>query len=183
MTSTEAFEAKLSQSSDSTPLRGKVIFTQSTGTTATPVNALALVPSVAGFGARANAFADVFSRYRFKYVKFRFLTSQNTTGTATIASIGVQDDIAVTANNPATVSGVAELRCSGTVFANQTVPTQFEWQPADKNLWYYTTNDLTESRLSTSGILWAASSTVNGVVEIEMDFCIVFKGATDSGSV
>jgi len=174
MTQTEAFEATLSTSNDSTVLRGKVL--TSSALTSTPVNLLTLVPTNTAFGVRSVAMGTIFSRYRFKYLKIRFLC--NTTNQGTTA-LGVQDDISITANNPTSISGIAELRCSGTALGSQTVPTVFEWRPADTRWWYYTTNDLTDPRLSTSGILWAAGASP---VEVEIDYCIVFKGATDAGA-
>jgi len=182
MTKTEAFEANLSTSADVTVLRGKFVFSAVNSVTAgLPTIQFVLNPTGAGnFGLRASALASVFSRYRFKYLRIKFL-EQLTTGT--ICAVGIQDDVSITANNPTTVSGVSELRCSGSAFSQQTIPTQFEWQPADKNYWYYTTNDLTDGRLSSSGNIWTASQAASGVVNMEIDYCIVFKGATDNGSL
>jgi len=179
MTQTEAFEAKLSQSNDATTLRGKLVF--AVPTTTTPTVQLILSPqNSSNFGVRAAALAGVFSRYRFKYVQIKFLNAI-VTGVG-ITAVGIQDDVAITANNPTSTAGVAELRCSGTTFQSQTLPTQFRWEPVDKNYWYYCTNDLTDGRLSISGEMWVGSNGA-GTVDIEIDYCLVFKGATDSGGL
>jgi len=181
MTQTEAFEANLSQSTDSTVLRGKLVFSNSA--TTTPSAALSLTPqSASNFGARAAALSAIFSRYRFKYLNVRFLPT-NTAGGG-IVTVGVQDDINVAATAPVSPAGVAELRCSGTAFGLQTVPTQFKWQPVDRSKWYYTFNDGTDARLSTTGILWTSSTTTSGTLaDLEVDFCIVFQGAIDTATL
>jgi hypothetical protein len=181
MTSTEAFEAKLSRGSDSTVLRGKLVVVANAPVVPTAV--LALNP--ASLGVRCVAAATIFSRYRFKYIRFKFLTgTSSATGITNYACVGVQDDIGLTANTPTGAAGVLELRCSGSSFNNQTVPTQFEWTPVDKNLWYYTTNDLTDARLSTSGILYSAGlNAATSTMDMEIDYCIVFQGATDIGAL
>jgi len=178
MTQTEAFEAGLSRSNDVTTLRGKLVLGLSL--TSTPASVLNIWPSSSGsFGVRAAAFAGVFSRYRFKYVKVRFLESS---ANAAAISLGVQDDISISAINPTTLNGVSELRCSGTSLAQQTMPTIFEWRPADSRLWLYTTSDGTDPRLSQSGVMWGAS-TVTSAITIEVDYCVVFKGAIDTGAL
>jgi hypothetical protein len=179
MTPTEAFEASLSRGTDATVLRGKLALTANTSVT--PAAVLALNPS--SLGVRCSAIAAIFSRYRFKYVRIKFLNGLGAIGT-NFGALGVQDDIGLTLNTPTSVSGVLELRCSGSAFNNQTIPTQIEWTPVDKSLWYYTINDLTESRLSTSGILYSAGlNTATASLDVEIDYCIVFQGASDIGSL
>lgn len=183
MTSTEAFEASLSTSSDATTLRGKLVFTQAS--TTTPALALALNPqNSTNFGVRAAALAAVFSRYRFKYCRFRYLSTPTGGGSGSLTALGVIDDTNVSGvtDAPTTVGGVAELRCSGTVFAFQSVPTVFEWSPADKNFWYYCSADSADTRLSNSGNVYIAS-TATSAADIEVDYCIVFKGAIDVGTL
>jgi len=178
MTQTEAFEATLSQSSDATVLRGKLLFAQPL--TTTPVSILALNPSAAGnFGARASAMSGIFSRYRFKYLKIRFLSNASSVA---IAAVGVQDEpnaVVALAN----VNSVAELRCSGTDLGVQTVPTIIEWRPVDHNLWYYTQTETSgDPRLVSNGNVYAAASAAS-TIGVEIDYCIVFKGATDTGTL
>jgi len=178
MTQTEAFEANLSRSSDSTVLRGKS-FAVLAGVTAVTL-ALALTPTATLMGGRANALATVFSRYRFKDVRMKILSGGSGSG---FAVVGVIDDTTVvTGDFPTTASGVSELRCSATSFVGQTVPTQFEWSPVDKNLWYYCDPETSgDSRLVNSGSI-VYSSTSTAPVSIEIDYTLVFKGATDLSS-
>jgi hypothetical protein len=181
MTPTEAFEAGRARNTDTTVLRGVLLSNVGAGTT--PSALIVFNPSsAANFGTRAAALSAVFSRYRFKSIRVRFLGTTTATGTQAFQSLGVQDDVSITSQNPTTASGVAELRCSGVTLGDQTVPTEFIWTPVDKNLWYYTTNDLTEARLSTSGILWGASSGTSGSISLQLDYTIVFQGAIDTGS-
>lgn len=179
MTKTEAFAADLSQSSDATVLRGKTFLLP--GATTTPNIILTLTPGASGLGVRANALSGIFSRYRFKYLKVKML-SATTSGSAGFCALGVLDDTnSIAGDLPTTFQGVAELRCSGTSLLNQTIPTQWEWSPVDKTRWYYTQPDSTDTRFQNSGVLLLASNGI-GTTSIEIDFCIVFKGASDVGS-
>lgn len=179
MTQSEAFERQVVRSSDATPLKGKLQFTSSA--TGTPSAVLLLNPaSATNFGVRAASVALAFSRYRFKYIRVKFLSNQGTSTSG--ACVGVLDDIAISGAIPTTASGVAELRASGTSFLSQTVPTSFEWRPADPNLWYYVSSDAIDTRLSVSGIMYVAS-TAASVIDIEVDYSLVFKGAVDSGAL
>jgi hypothetical protein len=176
MTQTEAYEAKLSRGMDTVVLHGKLALT--TAANVTPVSVNPITPFTVG--QRAAAMAGIFSRYRFKSIRVKFMGASVGTGLSAtgIVALGFQDDISITAANPANFQDVSELRCSATSFAAETVPTYFEWTPVDKNLWYYTTNDLTESRLSTSAVLWAAG-TPAATADIELDYTLVFQGAID----
>jgi hypothetical protein len=179
MTQTEAFEAKLSRSMDATPLRGKAFLLPGIG--ATPATILSLTPLATGFGARVNAMAGIFTRYRFKYLKIKFLGSNPTGGGASsFISLGVVDDTTgIPTDFPTTLDGVAQLRCSGTVMGVQTIPTQFEWSPVDKRRWFYTQSDGTDTRFSNSGALVLSGLASNYQVAVELDYCIVFEGAAD----
>lgn len=179
MTQAEAFERQVVRSSDATVLRGKLQFTASA--TGTPSVILILNPAVASnFGVRASSVALAFTRYRFKYIRVKFLSNQATSASGAV--VGIQDDIAISGNTPTTASGVAELRASGTSFLSQAVPTSFEWRPADSNLWYYVSSDAIDTRLSVSGLMYVATS-VSSVVDFEIDYSLVFKGATDAGAL
>jgi hypothetical protein len=185
MTQTEAFEANLSRSSDATVLRGKFLLNPTP--TAVPSNILSLSPANVSMGGRLNQLALSFSRYRFKYLKFRFLTANVVPASFSgQVALGVVDDgVATTSDTPTTASGVMELRCSGTAFVNQTVPTTFEWSPADKEFWYYTTPDAIDARFLNSGLLFIASTSTGGapITDIEVDYCCVFKGAVDASAI
>jgi len=185
MTQTEAFEANLSQHLDSFCLRGKLLLNFAVSTVA-PAAVLPFSPSNSGWGARVNNLASIFSKYRFKYVNIRFISGTPVAGTAGQSAIGILDDgiSGLTGEAPTTVSDVAELRCSGTAFSLQTTPTVFNWTPVDKHIWMDTINDGTDARFSTSGILYAGSTfgTVSLPIEAELDYCIVFSGATNSAA-
>lgn len=174
LTQSEAFEASLATTADSTVLHGKVILVSAT--TPTPLLLLGLTPAAAPFGARANAMSTIFSRYRFKKLIIRFLSTSNGP-----TALGVLDDVStVTGDGPTTVSGISELRCSALTFTGDTVPTMFTWTPVDKSKWYYCDSEpvVGDQRLTQTGSLWAAA-TVAGSVQMEIDYVIVFKGASD----
>jgi hypothetical protein len=178
MTQAEAFERSVVRGGDATCLRGKVLV-NSTGST-TPGNVLTIHP--ASLGARSLALCGIFSRYRFKYVRFKFLSSPATLGQT---ALGVYDDAtSAEGQPPTTLSGITELRASGTSLYGQTVPTSFEWFPADRNLWYYTQPGVSGSdfRLYSSGVLYLGGTASSVAVGIEFDYCVVFKGAVDIGS-
>jgi hypothetical protein len=177
MTQSEAFERQLNRTTDATPLRGKLLVTLAV--TASPAALLSFTP--ANMGVRAGALANIFTHYRFKYVKIKW-TSLSVTNA--ITALGVYDDASVNEGQaPTSVSGIAEMRASSTQLGNSTVPQYFEWVPVDTKQWEYTVAGVTGSdiRLETSGILYAASTASNSVC-IEVDYCIVFKGAADVGA-
>jgi hypothetical protein len=184
MTQTEAFEAKLSTHSDAVCLVGKQFFSSQAITSLTPSILLQLDPTLGFFGTRPANMSAIFNRFRFKYLKLKFLSNSSTgVPTSSIASLGIQDDISLTGLVPTTFADVAELRCSATSFSGQTVPTQWQYVPLDKKRWYYVNNDSTEPRQSSQGTLWVAASGVSvanpTTVAIELDYSIVFAGATN----
>jgi len=130
--------------------------------------------------------STIFSKYRFKYLRFRFLPyTANTATAAAYASFGVLDDgAAPVGETPITTAGVMELRCSGSAFANQTVPTQFEWRPVDP-AWRFTSSESSggDIRLTFSGYLFGVSTIAATASTVEVDYCVVFKDAVDAQSV
>jgi hypothetical protein len=182
VTPSEAFEQGLSRSTDAVVLRGKLLLEQSTGVT--PIGFLGLGPG--SMGARAVALGTVFARYRFKYIRFKWLAFNTTALTTGTASLGVYDDATNAEGQiPISPSGVVELRCSSTTFLSQTIPAEFEWTPADKTLWYYTQSGATGSdpRLVASGVLVSSATNATTTMSIQVDFCMVFKGAVDIAMV
>jgi hypothetical protein len=180
MTPTEAFESKLaSQSADSTVLRGvwMSFFTVSS----TPSGLTNISP--ASFGVRAAAMGTLFSRFRVKYLRIKFISTSNP---AISSVLGILDDSSVAEGDaPTTSGGVLELRCSGSSLSNATVPTQLLWRPTDPKKWYYCYSGQSGSdpRLFNCGVLYGATpSTGSSAVILEIDFCLVFKGAVDVGS-
>ena len=132
MTPTEAFNANLSQQSDSIVVRGKLFYRQST--TTTPSNLLSLYPDSQEFGSRIEAFQNIYSRFRLKSLKVKFMSGLNES-----TALGILDDGApITGQVPTTYSAVAEMRCSGSKLFQVTVPVEFEWKPLDPKKWYYT---------------------------------------------
>jgi hypothetical protein len=135
MSQTEAFENALAKrGADSTNMRGKLLFTSTTSPTPTAI--LALTPQA--FGARAAAYATLFSSYRFKYLKIKF--SGNAAGTTNgLTAIGVLDDATVTEGDaPTNINTILEQRCSGSSFPNSSMPTFISWSPIDGKKWFYT---------------------------------------------
>jgi len=178
MTPTEAFEANLSQHADSYSLRGKFISIVTTQTTPAPL--FVLNPS--GMGARAAGLLPFFSRFRVKYIRIKFLSPASLSSNV-ISAVGVLDDLtSVSGDAPTSVAGVAELRCSATAFSAETVPTLFEWRPLDRTRWFYTdTESSGDARFTTPGTVFVASSATNGLT-MEIDYSIVFAGASDIAS-
>lgn len=169
MTPTEAFNANLSQHSDSSVVRGKLSFTLPT--TATPGLLINLYPNGPDFGQRVEAYQNIFTRYRFKSLKFKFLSPVS-------SAVGVQDDVTISGLAPTTTTGIAELRCSGTSLGGQTIPTEFEWKPLDPKRWFYTQTTASEPRTSYTGIVYVGSGSAS-TVSVEIDYVLVFSGATN----
>jgi len=180
MTQSEAFERQVVRSSDATALRGKLLFTGATATTATALFTL----NASSLGTRCAAMAGIFTRYRFKYVRVKFLATGSSGFSAFSTALGVYDDASTGEGQPpTTLSNVAELRASGTVLGGQTIPTFFEWKPADPNLWYYCSPSPaagSDLRLIDSGVLYAIASTAASPLAVEIDFSLVYKGAVDT---
>jgi hypothetical protein len=174
MTQQEAFERSLATSGDSVSLRGKFLFTATL--TATPTILFSISPI--NLGSRAVNLSGIFSRYRFKYLKFRFLTTSATTPGGVI--LGILDDVAATGEPPTTASGLLEYRSSALTFAGETVPVSFDWTPSDKEQWNFCAAS-TDNRFQIPATLYGAT-TAAGTAQIEVDFSITFKGALDSGS-
>lgn len=177
MTRQEAYERNLSTHSDSSVLRGK--YTVNMGLTTIPSLVAIINPSA--FGARATAYAGVFARYRIKELNIKFMP--NSTSTAAITAVGILDDTSLSGDVPTTYQGITELRCSATQFEGVTVPAAFSFQPLDRKKWYYTTVETSgnDVRLSAVGELYAASTAAVSCA-FEIDFSIVFSGASDVGS-
>jgi hypothetical protein len=175
MTQTEAFEKSLVTSTDSVNLKGKFYLPSST-LSVTPSSLLILGPSA--MGGRAAAISTVFARYKFKYLRIKFMISS---ATPSPSAIGILDDASTAEGDfPTTLAGLAEFRASATKFSSETMPTTFTWQPVDRSLWYYTEagSSGSDQRLVNSGVLMGAAST-SSTVSIEIDYSLVFKGAID----
>jgi len=175
MTQSEAFERQVVRAGDATVLRGKLLANGAGSTTPSSV----FVLNGSSLGTRCAAMAAIYSRYRFKYIRVKFLF----TGGSYTGAMGVYDDATgAEGGNPTTLSNVSELRASGTSLGGQTTPVFFEWKPADPSLWYYTSAGQSGSdvRLVNSGILYAISASATGVMYgVEVDYCLVYKGAVD----
>jgi len=184
MTRSQLFEQKQTQSNDSLHLVGKLLLT-TTVTSTTPINPLSLNPF--NLGSRATALANVFSRFRFKYVNFKFTSQSGSNNSSATSCLGVSDDSTENIVVPQNTSDVLELRSSASYLQNQTIPSEFVWMPVDRTKWYYTQPGSTgsDSRLSQNAELYvgAFGSATTGVnISIEIDFSVVFCGAVDNGS-
>jgi hypothetical protein len=160
---------------------GKLLVAQATSTTP---NVLFNMHPLA-FGARAAAMAAIFTSFKIKRIVFRvFVNSAQVSNQATV--LGILDDATSTEGDaPTTAAGVLELRCSRVQYSGQTLPSEFEFTPVDKNLWYKcsTATSVTDPRLVYPGILYAAVDTGVGFVSIEANYHLVFKGASDTGTL
>jgi hypothetical protein len=181
MTQSEAFEANLTTGGDACVIRSKLLFQSTTPTGGVPVILLStLNPS--NLGSRQAAAANLFSSYRIKEIVVKFLPNANGTPAGNVAvAVGFLDDATSgEPDAPTTASSVAELRCSGTSLGSQTVPTIFRWSPVDKTLWYKTQN-AGEARFVSPGSMFGGTTGGAANISIELDFTIVYKGATDLG--
>jgi hypothetical protein len=175
MTPQEAFERSLATTSDATNLRGKFLGT-ATLVAGTPLLLFSIDPQ--GLGVRPTALAGIYSRYRFKYLRVRFLTNAATIPAGVV--MGVLDDVAASGEPPTTVSGLLAYRCSATTFSGETVPVSFEWRPSDVQQWNFTLAS-TDNRFQIPATLYAASLSA-GSFQYEIDYSITFKGAYDDGT-
>jgi len=173
----DGLERSLAIRADATPLMGKFFFS---------VNSISATPSVVltvnpfSLGPRATALANVFARYRFKFINFKFFFSGFSGGS--IGAIGVLDDFTGEGDAPTSVGGVLELRCSGTNLVATTVPTEILWKPPTQD-WKFCTVGATGSdqRLVQPATVYAASNGSSSTV-CEVLFSMVFKGAVDTGA-
>jgi len=181
MSQTEAFENSLAnRGADSASMRGKLLFTSTIGTS--PSAVLALTPQA--FGARAAAYATLFSSYRFKYLKIKFFGTQFTSYVT--SAVGILDDATTTEGDaPTNINTILEQRCSASVFAGVTQPGLLSWSPVDGKKWFYTFTGVSGSdqRLTTNGVMYAAAGSAGTSLTIEVDFSISFKGAIDTASL
>lgn len=172
----EAFANSLGMHVDATNVRGKCLFQQVTNSTSI-IEICALTPSM--LGARCNACAQIFARWRFK----RCILKLNYTGSGSSAW-AVLDDYTGEGDQPTNINALLELRTSATNFSNDP-PTVLDYRPPTSE-WYYTFAGASGSdpRLVNAGALFAVQpfSTSNAVFSVEIDFSIVFKGAVDTGS-
>ncbi len=178
MTQSEAFEATLATSSDATVIRAKLFLTPTTATTPTVVTAFDPV----SLGGRLAAVSGIYSSYRFKQIVVKFLTVP---GSGSV-SLGALDDASgAEGDAPSTISGVQELRCSGSSMQGVTVPTDFVWRPVDTALWFKTFagSSGSDQRLVIPAILYAAGASGTPQFSLELDITCVFKGAVDTVSL
>jgi hypothetical protein len=178
VTPQQSFEMSLAQHTDSTPIRGKFVGT--VATTSTPSVAFLILP--ANLGARVASISSDYLRYRIKWFRIRFLGTSVGTSSGGFTSMGVLDDVGYSGEPPTTGSGVSELRCSATVFTNQTDPTVFEYRPVDPKKWYYCIASSGNDRFDAVGTVYAVSSAATSV-SYEVDYCVVFAGAFTTGAL
>lgn len=182
LTPSEVFERTLGRTNDSCVLRGKLIINPTLNST--PAQISYLIPNF--FGARATAFGNVFSRFRIKALNIRFLPAGNASTGSLATAVGILDDPSST-TSPATGSDVLELRSSALALAGQTVPSNILYTPLDKTKWYYTIGVTgSDNRLTVPGFLYGYVNTPGSSsglpVGMEIDFSLVFAGATDNGT-
>jgi hypothetical protein len=121
----------------------------------------------------------IFSRFRIVKLLFRAMASSAVTAPDVL--IGVQDDAFDAADNPTTTQDVLQLRCSAILYANQTVPVEFEWKPIEPTKWYYTSAEISgDLRFTNPATLWLGATGSGGVVNIEMHYTLEFEGAIDA---
>jgi hypothetical protein len=173
----ERIETLRSQSSDVLVLRDRFVID---AVTITPTPGGIATFSPLGLGTRAAALGNVFTQYRFKDIAIKFMTAAP--GSASINVLGVYDDdpTASSSEIPTTFAGVVDLRCATTDFTIQTTPSLLFWKPIDPSRWYYTQLGGTgaDPRFSVSAVLYGAANTGSTSVVAEVDYTLVFKGAS-----
>jgi len=180
MTPSEAFESRLSRRDTSTVV-SKLLLASSI--TATPSVILSLIPQT--LGVRHASFSALFARYKLNFVRFKFFL--NSTTSSGNGALGVLDDASTAEGNaPTSASGVLELRCSASNFAQQTTPTEFVWRPKP-SLWLFCQQGASGSdpRLTVSGLVYGATSGSGstGIFNTEIDISVSYKDAVDVGAL
>jgi hypothetical protein len=178
MTQSEAYEATLARSSDAAVIRAKLFLSPTSASTPTTVISLDPV----SLGGRLAAMAGIYSSYRIKVAILKFLTVP---GGASVALGALDDASGAEGDAPTSISGVQELRCSGTSMQGVTVPTEFQWSPVDKTLWYKTFagSSGSDQRLVIPAILYSCGASGTPSFSLEIDVTCVFKGAVDTVSL
>jgi hypothetical protein len=159
-------------------LKGKFLVT--TSLVSGVVNAIAIFNPLS-LGVRAAAMANLFARYRFNWIAFKFFfTGTSTVGVASV--LGVLDDFTGEGDAPTTIGGILELRCSATNYGGQTIPTEMLWKPPSPS-WNFITGGASGSdqRLVSPAVLYGCSSG-SGTLITEIMFSCVYKGAVDVGA-
>jgi hypothetical protein len=179
-TPSEAFAERMSRGDAVNVVTKHLAFNQSVS--GTPTALFNVTPTGNSLGTRLGSFCGLYSRYRFKSVRIRYLDNNtNTSTTAQFLVCGILDDTTASGTVPTTVDDVMNLRCSAVAFGDQTVPTEFTWRPLDSEKWYYTSPESTtsDSRFEYPAAFYVVGSTT-ATATIEIDVSIVFKGAADS---
>jgi hypothetical protein len=155
-----------------------------TATSSTPTILFALIPTSSGLGGRINAIAATFTSFKVvkAVVKFIHVSSASS---SSVGVLGFLDDSGGGEGDaPTTTSAVSELRCAGTNFSSETVPTEILYQPVDGSKWFYCQQGASGSdqRLTEPAVIFAAS-TSSGNFALELDILWAFKGASDNASL
>jgi hypothetical protein len=133
------------------------------------------------FGDRVTAVANVYTRYRYRSLRFEYKTHVGSTTVGALA-LGVADDsnnTDIAGNIGGIYDPVVNLRCSGdnALWKNFT----FMWTPLDKSKWYYTDTSGTDPRFDTQACILAAfdvNRTDNLLLgEIRVHYVVEFMGA------
>lgn len=179
VTQSEAIERSLALHQDSTVLTGK--FLVSTSLTAGVVTAIAIF-NPASLGVRAAAMAALFARYRFKSILFKFFFTPQVASNTNACALGILDDFTGEGDAPTSLGGVLELRCSGTNYGGQTIPSEILWKPPSPS-WNFITSGATGSdqRLVSPAVLYGSSVGAGGLV-VEIMYTCIYKGAVDVGA-
>jgi len=184
----DKFNDLLGMHSDSCNVRGKFLTSVTLASGGGGVqNLLALGPSQ--LGGRTTVLASTFALYRFKSLVFRIFAGAIPPNggvyvpATNIVTFGVLDDSSgAEGDAPPSYQSVAELRTSSVVPCNQ-APYVREWRQADPKAWYHTFSGSTGSdpRLVYPGVVFLGVPGQGAVVvDVEVDYSIVFKGAVDT---
>jgi len=139
--------------------------------------------TLANFGGRPQAFAGLYSRYRYKRLALTYIPVVATTVTGAVA-FGIIDD-ELDAENNSTVSSfatVTQLRTSMNTQVWQ--KAEMSWIPVDPKKWYYTdktttsgTTDRFSAQITLAAQANAPNLNSNGTLGyLRVDYAIEFEG-------
>jgi len=138
--------------------------------------------NVGGIGPRAIAVLNQYTRWRYVKIVFRIDVASASVafGQEPPTCVGILDDYSGEGGSvviPSTVDGVFALRCA--TMASQITPAMLQYDPVDKDKWYYTQQGATgtDLRLTNQATLIAAPIATGTTLSIAFYFIIEAEGA------
>jgi len=175
LTPSQQFEKELASRKDICVVKGSFLLTSST----VAINTTSMNPKL--IGGRPGTIAPAFARFRLLRLVVKILPPTTSSGAAFGPfGFGVLDDVGVTADTPATLAGIAQLRCNVQYGYGVTVPTELVWNPVDPRKWYYVdTESSGDPRLQIPCELVYNVST-GAIVAFQVFYTFEFEGASSN---